>query len=161
MSAATYQPKACSRCKGTGEEYRPDLAMSDGDWVSCQWCHGYGIEQSEHSMRHTTAVLAAYWRDGWPMYYKGDVEVHDMDQLADRDPDLPFAWLVRESGSVLYFPEERSSGYWTPKQLADLVYHENHRAYWWDGRSLVRVSAGQLHERMIIAAAGIRRARAA
>ena len=151
------EPKPCKRCDGTGEEYRPDLHYSDGPWAPCIGCHGYGFQQSDDSMRHATAILAAYWRDGWPTHYRADVEVHDMNALAERDPDLPFAWATRETGSVLIFPEDMPPSGFTDDFVRRDMVNENHRFYWWDGSCLVQRSGAEVAELISMERERIRR----
>ena len=128
-----YNVKACKRCTGTGEEYRPDLPCSDGPWLDCLGCHGYGFEQSEASTRHCTALLAESWRTGWPEFFRADVEYHDMTALAERNPNLPFVWMLRQMGSTILFTEITSI-----EVCLILIRAQDAecRFYYWDGTAL-------------------------
>lgn len=166
---SSMDPLPCKRCGGMGEEYRIDLdSYSDGPWAPCIGCHGYGIEQSEESLRHCAAVLAAYWRDGWPTCYRADVEVHDMEALCDRSPDLPFAWITRETGSTLIllehcFPStaELGGGWWkSPVQfISDLTREGTHRFYWWNGSTLKQHTGEELAHLLSIEIERVQRVR--
>jgi hypothetical protein len=142
---SSYEPKKCKRCGGTGEEYRPDLQCNDGPWLDCIGCMGYGFEQTEESHRHFIAILGEAWRVGWPKIFRGDVEYHDMRALAERDPRLPFAWMLRETGSSIILPNEEA-GARDPAHVFAVnrsfinAQDDDARLYWWDGRRLHHIT---------------------
>jgi hypothetical protein len=152
---ARLDVKPCARCGGAGEEYRPELRCSDGPWVDCVGCHGYGFAQSDESLRHCAAILGESWRVGWPQIFRGDVEYHDMRELCDRDAARPFAWLLRSTGSTLLLPDDmaeyRRDVRHALNVCADVIRAQDSdtRLYWWDGRTLRAVaSAEELIARM-------------
>lgn len=140
----------CQRCKGAGEEYRPELHLSDGPWTDCIACYGYGFEQTAESMRHFSALLCEAWRWDLPRYFKGDVECHDMRELADRDPSKPFGWLLRQTGSCLVVPEQWADSRVSLTSYLDARGHDaGTRVYWWDGATLQLVDFETLQIKML------------
>jgi hypothetical protein len=146
--------KACKRCDGSGEEYRPEFQCNDGPWLDCIGCHGYGFEQSEWSLRHCAALLGESWRVGWPAIFRGDVEYHDMRELCDRDARKPFAWILRETGSTILLPDYMAEHPRDARAAFDVcrsvirAQDDDARCYFWDGRALQATTADRLVERL-------------
>ncbi len=138
----------CKACNGTGEQFKPWLQCNAGPWLDCDACLGYGFETAAHSIRHFRALQAESAAVGWPAIYRGDLEYHDMRELAERDARLPFAWMLRETGTSMITPHEDAAR--NPEYgfavCASFVNAQGPdcRLYWWDGYTLHRVNAATL-----------------
>lgn len=132
--------ETCETCNGTGETpnlttaYRRDGAPIIA-WEDCAACGGYGAPQPPEHMRHWQALVAEAARVGWPTSYERDLTQIDRVILQERDPSLPFGWILREMGTHLFFPEWRQMRGWS--SIAECFGREpGHRFYRWDGRTL-------------------------
>lgn len=140
----SYDPKRCRACNGTGEIYTPWDPYDDDPWTECGDCDGYGIEISARSRRHYLAIAEEAARVGWPAHYRRDLTLHDRDILADRDPSLPFAWILCECGTHIVLPVHAREA-WKPGAdvgatvLRTLGANPDHLIYWWNGWNLRRV----------------------
>jgi hypothetical protein len=96
----------------------------------------------EHGKRGTAVT--------WPAFYRADVEVHDMNALSERSPDLPFGWFTRESGSAFVRPEELPTQGFSSDYIRQIAREGGHRFYWWDGRILVSVTGEDFADRLLM-----------
>jgi hypothetical protein len=101
----------------------------------------------KNDMRHYKALVAMSKKVGWPTAYHADLTTHDKKSLTFRMPDLPFGWILRESGTYMIFPEQTVSvtsdrnappSHWVSsmrKNYDDINAH--YKFYVWDGLALV------------------------
>jgi len=96
-------------------------------------------------MRHFRALRAAAQAKGWPTHFKRDLLVHDRRHLRKRDPEKPFLWVLRDSGTHIVDPEwtEREHGCMSWEHPAHIEQSSGSDCclwYWWDGYSLTQLS---------------------
>jgi hypothetical protein len=101
----------------------------------------------KNDMRHYKALVATSKKVGWPKNYGTDLTTHDKKALTYRLPDLPFGWILRESGTYMVFPEQTVSvtsdrnappSHWVSsmrKNYEDIDAH--YKFYVWDGLALI------------------------
>jgi len=95
----------------------------------------------KNDMRHYKALLAESKKAGWPKDYATDLTKHDHRELRHRDPDLPFGWALRESGTHLLLPEHG----WDNKPPSASIksidsFGGDPLFYTWDGTTLSKRS---------------------
>jgi hypothetical protein len=91
-------------------------------------------------MPHFDAIVAEAERVGWPRDYRADLFVHDRAALDKREPSVPFLWVLRDSGSSLFFVGERDGVGHDAAHFATSVPEifgaPSCRLYTWDGTRL-------------------------
>lgn len=91
--------------------------------------------------RHYLALVAKADEIGWPVRFRTDLTKHDRAFLATKPVDRPFAWILRENGTSLYFPGiidgvgHRASE--MARSNAEIFGVEQCKFFVWDGRALV------------------------
>ena len=101
-------------------------------------------EKKANDMRHYKALIEASRRLGLPVAYKRDLTTHDKMTLSRRDPNLPFGWFLRESGTNIFLPEHPYTRDF--RQAIDQTEEAFGKGHWfgWDGRSLSEMTPAQL-----------------
>ena len=87
---------------------------------------------------------------GWPEIYRDDLFKHDKEELAKR-PDGQFAWLVRATGTWLFWPSDHCDNHilrYVEQFESDA---DIHRAFWWDGKSLTEIPVKEVRRNLFIA----------
>lgn len=91
--------------------------------------------------RHYLALVAKADEIGWPLRFRTDLTKHDRALLATKPADRPFAWILGEDGTGLYYPGvidgvgHRASD--CARMHADAVGADKCKFFIWDGFALV------------------------
>ena len=106
-------------------------------------------------MRHYQALVAESDAVGWPTRFETDLTKWDREALSERDPSLPFAWVLRPDGTGLILPSDltpfaKSGASYVARAHADAFGIENCRFYWWDGVALRKVSLDALEDLLAV-----------
>lgn len=93
------------------------------------------------AMPHYTALAAKADEVGWPLRFRTDLTKHDRELLKTKPADRAFMWILRDSGTGLYYPglidgaghraSDRARG------QADAFGADRCKFFIWDGRALV------------------------
>ena len=78
---------------------------------------------------------------GWPAYYKNDLLVHDRAALEGRNPDVPFMWFVRETGTHLATSDGqgfKGEGDGIMRHVTS-PFNSQHRGYLWNNGKLTEI----------------------
>jgi len=138
-------PIPCSKCDGDGEIWTP-VEYDGSHFRECENCDGTGVELDPYHRRAYLAISQEAGAVGWPMHYREDLTVHDRGLCEKTDPSMPFAWILRESGTHLMVidadPADRSGNTvhglirncFGPGSWGDAA-----RFYKWDGHKLREV----------------------
>jgi hypothetical protein len=105
----------------------------------------------KNDMRHYKALVAMSKKIGWPTAYQTDLTNHDKKSLTYRLPELPFGWILRESGTYMVHPEEgvsvsddrRAPPSHMIKSMKQSYGDDqtHYKFYVWDGVALIHKSA--------------------
>jgi hypothetical protein len=98
------------------------------------------VSPRHNDMRHYKALVAESQKVGWPASFASDLTKHDQQELKYRNPDLPFGWVLRDSGTQLIFPEKAWDGKMPSAAAASIVrsFGNDVLFYTWDGLALVK-----------------------
>jgi hypothetical protein len=98
----------------------------------------------KNDMSHYKALITESKKVGWPKSFQTDLTRHDHKELEHRLPELPFGWILRESGTHLVFPEvdfQSTSASGRPSNWVKTIqnsFGENAIYYTWDGSHLAK-----------------------